>query len=227
MFKRRDKRSMLQSVWATIYPKGGWARAIQYINHRVRRLPDPPHKIARGIFIGVLMSFTPLFGLHVFAAAMFGWIVRGNVLAAVLSTFMGNPLTFPFIAAGALELGHLILGTDFQSGAEIGLIGKFGGAWSDLHNNLRAMFTDTSTDWSRLDTFYTEVFLPYLVGGMILGSVAGIAAYHITLPLITAYKNRRKGRLKARLAAIRDKVGHKSDKTPKGCRERKRNDYDD
>ncbi len=214
VFKRRDKRSMLQSAWATIYPKGGWGRAIQYIKHRVRRLPDPPHKIARGIFVGILMSFTPLFGFHVVAAGVFGWLVRGNVLAAVLSTFVGNPLTFPLIAAAALQLGHYVLGTEFTSGSEVGLVGKFVGAWNDLTHNFSSIFYDRPADWSMLNTFYLEVFLPYLVGGLICGTVAAIAAYYITLPLITAYKNRRKGRLKARLAAIRDKVGNKTDKTP-------------
>ena len=48
VFKRRDRRSIWQILQETVYPRGGWARAASYISHRVRRLPDPPARIARG-----------------------------------------------------------------------------------------------------------------------------------------------------------------------------------
>ena len=103
VFKRKNKRSYLQVAQESVYPKGGWGRAASYIAHRLRRLPDPPQRIARGIAAGVFVSFTPLFGLHFIAAAFVAIGLRGNVIAAMLSTFVGNPLTFPFIAALALS----------------------------------------------------------------------------------------------------------------------------
>ncbi len=81
----------------------------------------------------------------------------------------------------------------------------FGGAWRDLKHNFSAMFTDATANWGRLNSFYDEVFLPYLVGGLILGPIAGAICYYISVPVISAYKNRRKGRLKAKLAEIRAK----------------------
>ena len=41
VFKRRDKRSYPQLLRDVIYPRGGLRRAVQYVLHRMRRLPDP------------------------------------------------------------------------------------------------------------------------------------------------------------------------------------------
>ena len=211
VFKRRDKRPFFKALWELIWPKGGWVRAFHYVKHRVRRLPDPPHRIARGVFAGVLVSFTPLFGFHFVIAALIALAIRGNVVAAIMATFFGNPLTFPFIAVGGLQLGHWILGTRYDEGVNHSLMATFGGAWDDLKHNFWAMFTDQTADWSQLSGFYNEIFLPYLVGGLILGPIAGAICYYLSAPVVAAYQNRRKGRLIAKLAEIREKKAKKAD----------------
>ncbi|MEM9551176.1 MAG: DUF2062 domain-containing protein, partial [Pseudomonadota bacterium] len=59
VFKRRDRPSLLARLGEMLYPRGGWARAFHYVKHRVRRLPDSPERIARGIWAGVFTTFTP------------------------------------------------------------------------------------------------------------------------------------------------------------------------
>ena len=110
VFKRRTPRTYYQAVTESVYPKGGWRRAAWYVLHRLRRLPDPAHKISRGIACGIFVCFTPFFSLHFVLAAGLAWMVNGNLMAALLSTFFGNPLTFPFIAAVSMELGSWMLG---------------------------------------------------------------------------------------------------------------------
>ena len=109
VFKRRIKRTFRQIVVETVYPKGGWWRAISYIMHRLRRLPDKPHRIARGVAAGIFVSFTPFFGFHLFIAAGLAWLMRGNMVAALLSTLVGNPLTFPLIMTVSVDLGTYLL----------------------------------------------------------------------------------------------------------------------
>ena len=48
--------------------------------------------------------------MHFFLAAGLAWVLRGNVVAALLGTFFGNPLTFPLIALSSINLGHWMLG---------------------------------------------------------------------------------------------------------------------
>lgn len=87
VFKRRDPKPFFRSLQEFVWPRGGWSRAIQYVNHRVRRLPDTPEKIARGIWAGVFTTFTPFYGLHFFVAMFFATIMRGNILASLMATF--------------------------------------------------------------------------------------------------------------------------------------------
>lgn len=187
-------------------------RAFHYVKHRLHRLPDPPHRIARGIFSGILVSFTPFFGLHFLFAALVAMVLRGNILASILATFFGNPITFVPIGALALNTGHFLLGKSGLSSVDVqrSLGGKFVDAGEDLWHNLRAIFTSETSDWSHLSVFFNDIFLPYLVGGIIPGVIFGLLGYYLSLPLIIAYQNRRKGVLKAKLAALKEKAAAKA-----------------
>ncbi|MFD1511327.1 DUF2062 domain-containing protein [Lacimonas salitolerans] len=207
VFKRRDRRPIWKILLEFFWPRGGWRRAATYVRHRLSRLPDPPHRIARGIFVGVFVSFTPFYGLHFLLAATLTWIMRGNIIAALLATFFGNPLTYVPIGVVSLNTGYWLLGMNARSEPDlhVTLGKKFVDAGADLQANLIAAFSDRDVDWSRLTLFYDEVFFPYMIGGIIPGIVAGLVCYYISVPLISAYQNRRKGALKAKLAALRKK----------------------
>jgi len=187
VFRRRDRRAPLQILTELLFPRGGWLRATRYVLHRLRRLPDPPHRIARGIMIGIFVSFTPFFGLHFVLTAILAWAIRGNLLAGLLATFVGNPVTFPLIALASVEIGHWILGGSGPLGfTEISA--AFSAAWIDLWHNFRAIFTTDVAQWAGLRRFLHEIFLPYLIGGIAPGIVAGFSGYFVSLPLLQAYK---------------------------------------
>lgn len=201
MFKRRTPKSWALWFWHLIWPQGGWGRAFEYVKHRVRRLPDSPEKISRGIWAGVFTTFTPFYGIHFFIAAGIATVMRGNILASLMATFFGNPLTYLPIGIISLQTGHFLLGTEFEEDMNIGQ--RFGGAARDLKNNFFAMFSDAEADWHGLSIFYNEVFFPYLVGGIIPGIVAATICYYLSVPVIRVYQSRRRGRIKAKLEEIR------------------------
>ncbi len=204
VFKRRDKRTWWRTIGDFVYPKGGWTRAFYYVRHRLHRLPDPPHKIARGIWAGVFTSFTPFYGLHFLVAALVARAMQGNIFAALLATFFGNPLTYVPIAAASLKTGHWLLGTEFEE-ADQRLGNKFAEAGRDLSHNFFSLFDGQEADWHGLQIFYDEVFFPYMIGGIIPGVIAASICYYLAVPVIRAYQNRRKGLIKARLANLRKK----------------------
>jgi uncharacterized protein len=187
MFRRRVKRTYTQWIGDSIYPQGGWKRAINYLVHRVRRLPDTPHRVARGSALGVFLAFSPFFGLHLVAALIAPFLVRGNVIASVLTSFVGNPITWPFIIPAALGLGRGVLGS-YYLGPDRSVPEAVGHATSDLWHNFMAIFTSATAQWQGLLGFWHEVFLPYLVGGGILGLFFGGIAYVLTLRLLNAYQ---------------------------------------
>jgi uncharacterized protein (DUF2062 family) len=203
VFKRRDRRSPVQIASEFVYPRGGWTRAFHYVKHRVRRLPDSPERIARGIGAGVFASFTPFYGLHFLVAAVVARLLNGNILAALSGTFFGNPLTYVPIGVVCLQTGHFLLGTKFHKGDTHGLMGKFTDAMGDLKNNFIAMFTDRVADWHGLSIFYNEVFFPYMIGGVLPGILAGVICSYLSLPLIRTYQQRRRDKIKAKFDEIK------------------------
>ena len=215
VFKRRDNRPVLRIFQELLYPRGGWSRAIQYVKHRVNRLPDPPERIARGIFAGVFTTFTPFFGLHFIVAFLIAKLVRGNVIAALLATFFGNPLTFVPITVVSLRLGHWILGSDLDREMDHSVMRSFFKASDDLWDNLLSLFTSRHAHWDRLFDFYEHVFFPYMVGGVIPGIIAGGIAYLLSVPVIRAYQNRRIKRLRARVKKHRKAAHDLADATRK------------
>jgi uncharacterized protein (DUF2062 family) len=197
VFKRRIKRTYIRVAAEAIYPRGGWSRAVSYVVHRLQRLPDPPHRIARGVAAGVFVCFTPFFGFHFMLAASLAAVLQGNILASILATFFGNPLTFPIIATLAIELGNWMLG--YGSAMPLPeIVQAFYDASIEIWFNISAMFTSEVAHWNRLDQFFHRVFLPYLVGGLVPGVIVSVIMYSLSRPLIAAYQKRRIKRLKLR-----------------------------
>ncbi len=201
MFKRRKPRSYGQIATEFVWPRGGWRRAATYVALRVRRLPDMPHKIGRGVGAGIFISFTPFFGFHFLGAALIAWIIRGNIVAALLGTFVGNPLTTPFIAALSVGLGRAILGIHGGLNPHR-IFGEFSRAGSELWNNILAPFTDRVAHWESLAAFHHEIFLPYLVGGLVPGLIAAVIGHYMTVPVIRAHHRRREKKMAARIARL-------------------------
>ncbi|WP_187429074.1 hypothetical protein ROLI_004750 [Roseobacter fucihabitans] len=211
VFKRRDPKSWPRATVELLWPRGGWARAFHYVKHRMRRLPDSPERIARGIWGGVFATFTPFYGFHFFIAAGIAILLRGNVIASLMATFFGNPLTYVPIAAAALSTGHWILGDRMDEQLPRSFGGKFLDAGADLRDNFMSMFTDATADWTRLSVFYDEIFFPYMVGGILPGIFFATLCYYLSVPVIRVYQKRRRGMIKAKLDALKLKTAAKAD----------------
>ncbi|WP_299368123.1 DUF2062 domain-containing protein [uncultured Tateyamaria sp.] len=210
VFKRRDPKPILRAVLEFLWPRGGWTRAFHYVKHRVRRLPDTPEKIARGIWAGVFTTFSPFYGMHFFVAAFIATVMRGNILASLMATFFGNPLTYVPIGLISLQTGHWLLGSEMQEGTRRSFGGKFVDAGEDLWLNFKHVLMGEPRDWTGLKIFFDEIFFPYLIGGIIPGIIAATICYYVSVPVIRAYQARRKGAIKAKFEAIKAKAAAKA-----------------
>ena len=108
--------------------------------------------------------FTPLFGLHFLVAAILAKIMRGSILASLLATFIGNPLTYVPIAVVSLQTGYFLLGMRPREEVDESIFIKFSRAAGDLWHNFVAIFTPERAEWHELGIFYRDVFLP-VAGG--------------------------------------------------------------
>ena len=74
-----------------------------------------------------------------------------------------------------------------------------------------AIFTDAKVDWSGLLIFFREIFYPYMIGGILPGIVCATVAYYLSVPLLRAYQKRRRGLIKAKFDALKQKAATKAE----------------
>ena len=211
MFKRRERRSIFRFFYEVIFSLKGISRAIGYVGIRLKRIPDTPHKISLGMSCGIFASFTPLFGLHFLIAGLLSYVLRANVLASLIGTFIGNPITFPIITVFNLKLGEWILGSSEYSSGDGGKI--FEGFLDFIFLIYKSLFTEGSIGENsvpRMNEFLYGVFIPYSLGGLILGISVAIISYFLLRPLVSTYKKKRDSlkarRLKKKLMRKRNEV---------------------
>lgn len=198
VFRRRDKPSILRRSREILFPRRGYRRGIEYLKHRVRRIPDTPHRIALGFACGAMASFTPMFGFHFILSVVLARLLGGNVIASLFGTAVGNPLTFPIIASFSLDLGHRILGFG-ASGNNFALVADaFKEFATGLWQVVLSVFGLATPDLEKLTGLFRDVILPYLVGGFVPGLIAAVASYYLLRPLVAAYQTRRRSKLMAR-----------------------------
>ena len=171
MFGRRQRLAWTDWLGQIIWPRTGWRRAGAYFSHRVRRLPGSPYSIAVGVACGVAVSFTPLIGLHFVIAVILAWLLGGSLIASALGTAVGNPWTFPLIWIASYRLGSWLLGLEPNVD---------GLTMEDIRQNFFA------------------VFLPMMVGGLVLGIVAWLGSFWLVRRAVSRYQLIRLSRIRRR-----------------------------
>ena len=141
-------------------------RIISYYKLRLARLPDSNYAISSGFACGAMVSFTPLLGFHFVLAVIFAYLIRGNFIAALIGTVVGNPITFPFIC---------------------GLIYKTGTYVTNI--KLEKINHEINFDMILNQTY--EIFFPMLIGGIIIAPLVWIITYYIIYSFIASYKKRK------------------------------------
>jgi uncharacterized protein (DUF2062 family) len=137
-------------------------RTLQYLHLRFVRIRSEPEEMARGLAVGVFAGLTPLIGFHMFMALALALVFRGNKFMAVLSCWIGNPVTLSFFFLLEYRIGRWILGPG-------------PGGVQKLSLNPEKIL---QASWS--------VFHPTMLGSILLGLVAAVAVYFASLPLIRA-----------------------------------------
>ncbi len=176
----------------------GIKRSMVYLKHRLLRVADSTHSIALGLAIGFGVSFTPLLGTHFIQAGIFSYIFRGNVFAAILGTFVGNPWTFPFFWWAGYSFGSFMYGV-------FGFEGVHG-----LPDGLTAEIL-----WEIIKSHPMTLFLPWMLGGYILAAITIPLSYPVYYYLIEAAKSARDRAVAIRMEERQVKAIKKAEKAKK------------
>ena len=98
----------------TVRPPESWQNkpVLRRLIDRARgvlQLDDPPWRIALALAVGVFISCTPTFGFQTLLAILVATVTRLNRAATVTGVWLNLPWVTPFVYAGALKLGQLLL----------------------------------------------------------------------------------------------------------------------
>jgi uncharacterized protein (DUF2062 family) len=152
-------------------PQSWWARRWRYCYYRLLRLRGTPHTIARGLAAGVFAGCFPIFGLQTIVGVLLATVVRGNKFVAVAGTWVSNPLTYVPIFAFNFHIGQMLLRS------------------YDLS-------IDDIVDWQSVDLMElgSQFLWTMFVGCSVVGLIAAIASYFLSLSLFKRLHKMRQNR---------------------------------
>lgn len=184
LFKRRTEPGFVEMVRVALWPRRSWGRSLRYVGLRIMRLKASPHRIALGVAAGVFVAFTPFLGLQMLFACALAFILRASIPAAMLGTFIGNPLSWPAMWTGAYVAGTFLLGVKNPLRAEM----------LDQHIDVlgRAMRTPSAQHIDAAASLLESLFLPLMMGGAALGLFMGAIFYYTARGMVAATQARRR-----------------------------------
>jgi len=138
---------------------GNWKQWLRTQYIRIKSLQGEPHYIAMGMAVGVFVAFTPTIPFHTILAVSLAFVCRGSKPAALLGSWLSNPLTIPAFYYGSYRLGMILLGRHISTSILNG----------DIHGLLKM-------GW--------DVAVAMISGGVMLGIVPAVTAYFLTLKLV-------------------------------------------
>lgn len=146
------------------------------------RNPGTPESVGRGVAAGLFSAFIIPAG-HMLLAFPLAMLVRGARGAALLATWVVNPLTVSVIYPAQCYLGSFIIG-DLLSYPEI-----------------KKLVLDAMTNPSlkTAGTLGGELIVSFVVGGILLGALAAIPGYFCTIVMVQRYRARRIRRKASRM----------------------------
>ena len=156
-------------------------RAARYYYLRFLRLQGDPHSLALGVAIGLFVGITPTIPLHTALILILAWLLRGNILAALIAaTAASNPLTwlpqyyFSWKVGNWLLPGHL--------------------SWERIHALLRLIISDIGFKeyLAPLKHLGLEAATVMLVGGILLAIPFTCAGYILSFKFFSALRKKRR-----------------------------------
>ena len=156
------------------------------------RHPGTPESVGRGVAVGLFSSFIIPVG-HMLMAFLLAILVRGARDAAILSTWIINPLTMPVVYAVQCYIGGFIIGRPLS----YVLIKQL------VLNVLR------NPSFKTAGALSGELIVSFFAGGLIMGAIAMIPVYFLTTSMVRCHRIRRAEKKKLRMSLR--KIGNTND----------------
>ena len=140
-------------------------RASLFYFLKLVRVKDSQDKLAVGFACGSMVSFSPFIGFHFLLAVIFAYIFRGNIVASLIGTFVGNPFTFPFIWIFIYKIGNIFFKNDQNFSLELTFESLFNQGY--------------------------DILIPMLIGSLIVSIPVWFISYFAVKFLMSSFKKRK------------------------------------
>jgi len=156
-----------------------WSR--DFVKYRVLHVDDTPHRIALGMAIAMLVTWTPAIGLQMIGTVLLCSLFGANKVVGLPLVWISNPVTIVPIYLPNYLLGRWILGSESK----------------DI--NWRSAFTAVRGNWleqlvARIQNWWEltiDVFWPLWLGSLLIGLALGAGCYVGVYYLVLLYRKRR------------------------------------
>jgi uncharacterized protein (DUF2062 family) len=171
----------------SLTPNFGMSRKrLTYYWRRILRVRATPHEVALGCAAGVFAACTPFLGFQMALAGALAFLLRVSIPAALIGTFVGNPLSWPAIWSASYIAGVWVLGHDSAYAAE-----HFAQSANALGASLMAR-TPEAIDAAVVNL--SPMVEPMVVGGLLVGLIAAAFSYYPTRRAVRVFQKRRRFR---------------------------------
>jgi uncharacterized protein (DUF2062 family)/2-polyprenyl-3-methyl-5-hydroxy-6-metoxy-1,4-benzoquinol methylase len=87
-----------------------FGRKLRELLYRLRTEGDTPGRQAGAVALGVIIGCSPFYGLHLVLCAIFGKLLRLNIVLAYLAAHVSLPGLWPFLVFGEIQVGRWMRG---------------------------------------------------------------------------------------------------------------------
>lgn len=148
---------------------------------RVLHLDEEPWRIAAGMAVGVFISFTPFYGFHTAMALVSALLLRVNAAATLTGSLVVIPPAIPLVWGFCYQVGKVVLERRIEPFYRGGPSGE------RIMAKLAPLFNWWEWDWARIKVVVVKtkpLLKPLLVGTTVVGALAAVAAYFLTLFMV-------------------------------------------
>lgn len=172
----------------------------------VVRQRGSPEAIALGVALGLFIAFSPTIGIQLILAFLIATLCNANRLAALAPIWITNVFTAPPIYAFTYGVGIWLI-----PGRQPPVKGQI---QTFIRRLTRHDFYSAHEQFNEILEISRDVFIPLLIGGLVVGLAAAAVGYPLTLWTVRAYRARRSRRLSLRALNRKRSTTADAPKTP-------------
>jgi uncharacterized protein (DUF2062 family) len=151
-------------------------RTLKYLYLRFIRLRGHPHELALGMALGIFAGSMPILPFQTALALFLALLFKGSKLAAVLGTWISNPLNWYFLYFYSYKIGAWILGLPSTSKV-------FHSILFSVHQGDGARII-----FEKMAGAGGDLMAAFLLGGLVLGLVFSLPSYFIFIKIFAYFR---------------------------------------